>query len=451
MSHAPVATALGLCGSLGLAVAYAPRAAADDTMTFLLQGSAGVIDGFDDTHAGRAANFIPDGGDGTAIYDIASDWVGGHNPNFVGPWPKSDGIVGWDYWDAGIHDADRRGPEVRNENGDSVYRDNVNGGFAFIPDGTTAAPGQEKLYYLANATSVGPLSFGNDGPPTSDSADRQHVALAEYNLAGPRAQGFSGADLIGATYSIFIDDVINMDLITTNGALPSTAFVNVFEGDGDLVNFESVQRKFEYSDHSSAADSVALEYQDIFIEDPLPITDFAISRANQLEQQSRLQFDFDITEEVAALLDADADFAGVALGSTGDGGFTLGSIDSVVLELGGDEVLENYLPLLTLEFAAVSAPLPGDYDGDGQVAQGDLNLVLNNWGIDLGIDGFPEGWLNFRDFAGPVAQAQLNAVLNNWGALQAPGFAGASIPEPTMWVSLYAAAGVLLRRRKRGC
>ncbi|MEM8781435.1 MAG: PEP-CTERM sorting domain-containing protein [Planctomycetota bacterium] len=73
-----------------------------------------------------------------------------------------------------------------------------------------------------------------------------------------------------------------------------------------------------------------------------------------------------------------------------------------------------------------TASLPGDYNGSGQVEQGDLNLVLNNWGTPRG------DWENADGFATlNVDQEELNGVLNNWGDTAAsPSFQGSSVPEP---------------------
>ncbi|MEM8783930.1 MAG: hypothetical protein AAGE65_13890, partial [Planctomycetota bacterium] len=67
----------------------------------------------------------------------------------------------------------------------------------------------------------------------------------------------------------------------------------------------------------------------------------------------------------------------------------------------------------------------GDYDDSGQVEQGDLNLVLNNWGTAAPFDpnGDPFETTN-------VDQEELNRVLNNWGSTTAPSFEGAAVPEP---------------------
>jgi hypothetical protein len=69
-------------------------------------------------------------------------------------------------------------------------------------------------------------------------------------------------------------------------------------------------------------------------------------------------------------------------------------------------------------------PLTGDFDGDGMIAQGDLDLVLLYWGTDSAM--LP----NFSGFhpTGLIDQDELDAVLLNWGAGLPLG--SAIVPEP---------------------
>ncbi|MEM1446734.1 MAG: hypothetical protein AAGF84_11805 [Planctomycetota bacterium] len=75
--------------------------------------------------------------------------------------------------------------------------------------------------------------------------------------------------------------------------------------------------------------------------------------------------------------------------------------------------------------ALVVAGLAGDFDGDGFVAQGDLNLVLGNWGSPRGAWDNAEG-LDTQS----VDQEELNRVLTNWGSTSSPSFTGFAVPEP---------------------
>ncbi|MEM9752023.1 MAG: hypothetical protein AAF916_01410 [Planctomycetota bacterium] len=102
---------------------------------------------------------------------------------------------------------------------------------------------------------------------------------------------------------------------------------------------------------------------------------------------------------------------------------------------------EAYLEALV---GGVAPGLAGDYNGSGSVEQGDLNLVLNDWGGPR-----PGDWANADGLTSPsVDQEELNLVLNNWGASSAPSFAGSTIPEPTGLLTLGLFASAALRRRR---
>ncbi len=92
----------------------------------------------------------------------------------------------------------------------------------------------------------------------------------------------------------------------------------------------------------------------------------------------------------------------------------------------------------------------GDYNDSGQVEQGDLDFVLQNWG-DTDISDVA-GWVNFAGLPGggidgQVEQTELDLVLTNWGDTTAPDFAGSSVPEPTSLVILGLSGALALRRR----
>ncbi len=91
-----------------------------------------------------------------------------------------------------------------------------------------------------------------------------------------------------------------------------------------------------------------------------------------------------------------------------------------------------------------AASLTGDYNNSGQVEQGDLDLVLQNWGTDT-TGNTPPGWTNDLP-TGLVDQGELDGVLLNWGSSAAPGFNGGAVPEPAAAVFLLPAA---LRHRRQ--
>ena len=92
------------------------------------------------------------------------------------------------------------------------------------------------------------------------------------------------------------------------------------------------------------------------------------------------------------------------------------------------------------------AALIGDFNGSGQVEQGDLDLVLQNWGDDTAVTGIPAGWVNDNIGIGQIEQTELDKVLQNWGATASPDFSGSPVPEPAAVVLLSTAT--LWRRRR---
>ncbi len=101
--------------------------------------------------------------------------------------------------------------------------------------------------------------------------------------------------------------------------------------------------------------------------------------------------------------------------------------------------------LVDLAVPVGAATVPGDYDNSGQVDQGDLDLVLQNWGLDVDATAIPNAWVNDRP-DGLVDQAELDGVLSNWGDALAPEFGGAAVPEP-VGVGLLAGLGAARRKR----
>jgi hypothetical protein len=95
-----------------------------------------------------------------------------------------------------------------------------------------------------------------------------------------------------------------------------------------------------------------------------------------------------------------------------------------------------------------AAQMP-DYNGNGQVEQGDLDLVLLNWGKNA--IPAPSGWVMDLPYD-TIDQDELDGVLLNWGTAVPESLAGTAVPEPS--TALVAAAWALLgafsvRRRRR--
>ncbi|MEM8782403.1 MAG: PEP-CTERM sorting domain-containing protein [Planctomycetota bacterium] len=134
--------------------------------------------------------------------------------------------------------------------------------------------------------------------------------------------------------------------------------------------------------------------------------------------------------------DIDTDDLAIAQGNLDNaGGWASGDVN-------GDAVVDA-TDIAFIQAALGGGPgIIGDYDDSGQVEQGDLNLVLNNWGQAAPFDpnGDPFATVN-------VDQEELNRVLNNWGSTTAPSFEGAAVPEPATLALLGGLALAGLRRR----
>jgi uncharacterized protein YjbI with pentapeptide repeats len=100
----------------------------------------------------------------------------------------------------------------------------------------------------------------------------------------------------------------------------------------------------------------------------------------------------------------------------------------------------------------IRSTLAGDYNGDGLVEQGDLDLVLSHWGQPA--SAAPSGWVEDLP-VGVISQTHLDQVLLNWGrtsgTMTAALAAAASIPEPGTAALLAVALCVLGCRGNRIC
>ena len=125
-----------------------------------------------------------------------------------------------------------------------------------------------------------------------------------------------------------------------------------------------------------------------------------------------------LQDTVRGLWNAESLF--VSLGARG-GGFSFSS---------GDAWLDGFR-VLSGDVQPIVAALAGDYTGNGSVEQGDLDLVLNNWGQPRG------DWANAAGFASAgVDQEELDRVLNHWGGSAAASSAGHAVPEPGVFALL---------------
>ena len=99
-----------------------------------------------------------------------------------------------------------------------------------------------------------------------------------------------------------------------------------------------------------------------------------------------------------------------------------------------------------VRFFETGSDLMGDYNSDGFVSQGDLDLVLLNWGDQVDVTGVPRGWTSSAP-TGQISQANLDQVLLNWGSGTAPSFA--AIPEPSALALMGLASLTAFRRQRK--
>ncbi len=90
--------------------------------------------------------------------------------------------------------------------------------------------------------------------------------------------------------------------------------------------------------------------------------------------------------------------------------------------------------------------ITGDYDTSGQVEQGDLDIVLQNWGTGT-FTGDENALVGGGPFDGTVDQNELDGVLQNWGSVATPDFTGSAVPEPAALALLGVGGLAALRRR----
>jgi hypothetical protein len=100
--------------------------------------------------------------------------------------------------------------------------------------------------------------------------------------------------------------------------------------------------------------------------------------------------------------------------------------------------------LVRIDFLANIEPpqTPGDFNGNGTVEQGDLDLVLLHWGRDA--EDVPSNWAG-PPASGLVDQDELDAVLLNWGLTSTAGSvpASAALGETAEQLSSAASEGLV--------
>lgn len=149
--------------------------------------------------------------------------------------------------------------------------------------------------------------------------------------------------------------------------------------------------------------------------------------------------------EVAPGVFLPIDAISFADGSGGEDGRRIGLNDngelSVLLRFAGASDIYDY-GIYTISLAN---SLPGDFNGDGEVSQDDLTLLLSNWGQN----GSIPGWTASDQLTGSVDQDELTLLLSNWGAAAGASATLTLVPEPLSAAMATLLALSFTRRRSK--
>ena len=289
-------------------------------------------------------------------------------------------------------------------------RDNIEEVNLLQPGGDYGWSQREGTFVHDNTTTNGGavygLGFGVDSLPANDWQLNDFVyPAAQYDHDGIAGQ------------TTFTGSVIGGAFVLDNGADPALDGQYVF---ADFGSFHG------YAMHTSLDDLIAAHTQLADGETPDALTQAPISRLT-LTLDSDGDGDIDRTAN---------DFNSLFQQSRNDVRFGRGPNGELFIS--SKRTGQIYLVTNTV--------LTGDFNGDGFVSQGDLDLILLNWGDAV----VPTGWYSYDAFDGAISQNELDAVLLNWGNGNAPsGPALNAIPEPHSLLLAGAGAAVLGLRRRR--
>ncbi len=214
-------------------------------------------------------------------------------------------------------------------------------------------------------------------------------------------------------------------------------------------------------------DNAALGTSDLRNRGVLEIAGTTDASVNDFDQTGTGRWNVDLGGSNSTLYDVlvsdgDVDIAGM-LGLTLTGGYVPNLYTTTHTILNGifsstldgvfwsiDGVVQNGFGLAVLYTAQdiqVRAALLGDANLSGQVEQGDLDAILQNWGMTAQANGISwiTGDLNGN---GQVEQGDLDQVLQNWGSAAAPDFRGFVVPEPNIVVAMLVGCVGIARRRR---
>ncbi|MEM8783552.1 MAG: hypothetical protein AAGE65_11950 [Planctomycetota bacterium] len=294
--------------------------------------------------------------------------------------------------------------------------------------------------------SVEPYRFGLSFPdPLHPTGPGVFADVGDLQPAGTPGATFIEALTEDADFADFDLGVLSYDDATLTGQGIETVGVDAISLDLDGTEFQSTNRTELLagadappfgpegrSNRNEFANTVSLEASN-FSGTGLTFTDGVLTS---------IDFTADAAVEVAlaALPTVPLRAEGTLTFAENTFAFDIDGQDSLLTAVTNVRLILNRSGSLQL---GVSTTLPGDYNASGAVEQGDLNLVLNNWG-----QATAPGWIALEQLEGAVDQAELNAVLNNWGARDTPALSESqTIPEPATFALLLGSLG--LRRVPR--
>ena len=346
--------------------------------------------------------------------------------------------VGGAPWPSGPWTDGTPGPDNR-----AIFGGNIQGDATITVDGSDVTVNAIRFdnatdsYAVAGNASVN-LSSGALGDPEVEVLSGSHQFQAAVNFNG------NSSVTAGDGTTLDFNNVINLganDLTidpASGGAMDGIVNINnTVSGTGTLTNNATLATASSTSVGGNLTSGGTLDF-DIT---PNSAGQFNVSGSASLD--GTINVDFLDGETFSSAITLVTSSSPIVLPGGGVGDLTLNVTGESGLSLalgGGGTTL-----LLTS-----SAGVVGDYDDSTQVAQGDLDIVLLNWGTS----NFPGNEANIPPgggtFDGTVSQNELDGVLLNWGNTSAAG-AATAVPEPGGLLLLVVAfVGFLGRFRSSG-
>ncbi|MEM1444548.1 MAG: endonuclease [Planctomycetota bacterium] len=368
---------------------------------------------------------------------------------------------------------DNRNPFVdRPEYVWSVFADNFNDSQLSLVGGSTGSDGGSQL-----DVDFGRVIVGANVSPT------QSVTLSKSGLNGTYYEVTTTGDATSSVtgrYNAFATNATGSEAITvglngstaTPGSLTGSVTIDNLDittglgsGFGAFDADDTINLSLDVLDHANPSFSLTEDVSELTIDlgqvsidtDVAPIAEVDIANFGAI---GSLMADLRLTSVVGSgdtgsLFLFPTSFDDLAVGNSRtlfaggnvtDAGefaatFTLAFVDE---NLPGAATLESLTLNLLLEVLPSVLWQPGDFDDDGIVAQGDLNLVLSNWG---------QGGLTWNDrdiqLSDTIDQDELNLILSNWGEGTPPNFSGFAVPEPAAGlIAILGWVGVAFRPRR---